>query len=589
MPSDTRNSSKDSKGAFERYPLWTYGCNDHLGFDPKDQKELPEWFEPTGQLKQDFPKVCQLLGITPHPAFKLPRQAQTRPSMSMTRRHSVSGRRASIAMIDPAEAAAQAAAAAALQSPVLAVRSVLLDQASMAVLALLAPGSQHLRQIQFSDCRLDCDMLRLLRRGLEGSSTVESLQIEWNAVELPLPSPEEMEAAAASGQAADAATANKGGASGAGGDAVGVTSFEARERRRYTLQTRRCLRALRRWLSDLGDRSRNGGGLEATLAALEAAQPADQALSAGEFHDLLEGTIGAAGPQVTEAFDALDGPDFGGGAGRVSVGDLRRALEADADVEAAEEKTPGDDPVGAALAIFVDGTCTLEGFSLRACAVGLPEVSAIAQAISRSPWQLRSLNLWDNRLCDRCASALATALEAYRGLEYLGLGKNRITDGGLAELCRPFHAVNLDEAGKKAAQDRIKEQEAGIAKASAAKAKAKAKAEPKGGGADVGGRLFREPSPFVDELEERPPVLEGGEPSYLLRRPSELKMLMVSENPIKHLRTIEALQPLGPRGAELVIKQTAAASALMAKRTELTTKERRPFCPGGEGWVVRAA
>merc|ERR1712176_1022395 len=157
------------------------------------------------------------------------------------------------------------------------------------------------------------------------------------------------------------------------------------------------------------------------------------------------------------------------------------------------------------------------GLSLRACAIGRKELRPIADNLCKSPWQLRCLNFWDNRISDRGAEILAAALDSYRGLEYLGLGRNRVSDTGLAALCKPFQIQTLDEVGLKDAQDRIKDQ--GARKEAAAKAKAKAAPKP------VGQRFRREPLIVVDELEERPAKEEGAESTWLLRRPSELKVL----------------------------------------------------------------
>lgn len=550
--------------------MWTYGCNEHLDLD---LKELPAEYKPVGLLKQDFPEVCKCVGVVPHPAFKPsppPRRPSKQPGIATQRRSSMAPRKNSLPSGEDAEeqVRAIAAAAAALSSPVLAVRSVLLDRGTVQVLSVLLPHCTHLRQLNFSDCRLDLEMLGLLRRGLRGNSTVEALQIEWNPFELPLPAAD----AGGAGKPSPAGAVGAGAAAGTSGGEEGAgASMEARERCRYRLQSQRCLRSFGLWITDLC-----GGSMDKAWQAL-AGTSVDKLLSLSEFHDLLEDCLGAVGAHVGEVFDVLDGPDYGGGMGRVSVGELRSALEE------LPEEPPGSeeaDPIGAAIKDFADGDCTLECLSLRACAFGWPEVVPLTQALAKCPWQLRSLNFWDNRICDRGARAIAAALEQYRGLEYLGCGRNRVTDAGLAALCKPFQALNLDEAGKKAALDRIKDQEGKI------QAKAKAKAAPKSA---AGGRALREPTLFVDELEERPPVVDGGEPSYSLRRPSELKLLNLSENPIQKLGTLEMLQPLGPKGAELVLKATPAAAALLAKRPDLAGKDRKPFCPGGEGWVVRAA
>lgn len=557
--------------AEQRGPTWIYGCNDLLDLEFKTP---PPGFQSTGFIKQDFPKICQLVGAVPHPAFRLDKPVVKPHSMQPTnsaRRVSMGGPKRPSLMTtkDTQEAmleAEKAAMNAALSNPALVVRSVLLDRASMQIFSFLMPSAKHLRSICFSDCRLDDEMMKLLRRGLEGACTVEHLQIEWNPFELPLPQLESLTDAEMDHGGCDV-------------DDVGMITI--RENVRYRRQCQRRLRAFGGWLVDLA-----GGGMEAVWQTLTGGGTSwDQPLTSSAFHDLFEDKLGAKGPEVAEIFDVLDGPDYAAGLGKTTLAKLRAALENLPEVPAAAE---GNDPIGKTLSTFFGGESILESFSLRACAIGHLELLPMVEVLKMSPWQLRELNLWENRLDDRCAEMLAEALEIYRGLEFLGLARNRITDAGLAALCKAFQAANLDEAGKAAALARIAEQEGKPAGKAAAKAKA---AAPRASVVTPvpGGRVTREPKNLVDELEERPPVVEGGEPSYMLRRPSELKILALSENPIRNVKTLETLQPLGPKGVDLYVKLTAAASALIAKRPELATKENKPFCPGGEGWVIRVA
>lgn len=262
-----------------------------------------------------------------------------------------------------------------------------------------------------------------------------------------------------------------------------------------------------------------------------------------------------------------------------------------------EGEAPGDE-AGLALADFLDGDCVLECLSLRACALDKPQVAPLAAALARCPWQLRQLNLWENTICDQATEALATALEEYRGLEYLGLGRNRITDVGAATLCRPFASEILDGAAVESVRTRVKDQQERYDADVKAKAKAKPKAAPK-----PNSRMRREPIIFVDELEDRPPApaTDGTEaPSWVSRKFSELKALSLMENPIRNVSTLERLQPFGPRRAELAVLGTPAVGALLAKFPDLSTKERKAFVfpssgqadvPGGavDGWVLRLA
>jgi len=255
------------------------------------------------------------------------------------------------------------------------------------------------------------------------------------------------------------------------------------------------------------------------------------------------------------------------------------------------------DPVGLMLASFVDGDCVLESFSLRACAIGRLELGPVSNTIAQCPWQLRCLNLWDNRICDRGVELLGTAMTSYRGLEYLGLGKNRLSHVGLACIVKPFQTEVLDEARYL----EVQEQRESAAKATA---KSKAKAAPKlkaaesrrdsrrasgnrGSGVQGTGRVLREPVQVTEEVEEIP----GDPPTYFLRRSCELRTLTLSDNPIVGVDVVEALLPHGPRGAELILRGTPVASTLMAKRPDLLARASKHGAAtalyGGDGWVLR--
>lgn len=305
-------------------------------------------------------------------------------------------------------------------------------------------------------------------------------------------------------------------------------------------------------------------------------------LSLSEFQDLLEDRLGAVGPHVAEIFHCLDGPDMDFADSRNTLANLRQAFRAFPDD--LDRHFP---QTGTALAAFLDGDCILEALSLRSCDLGLAEIRPLAAALEKQPWQLRSLNLWENRICDRCAELLAVGLDAYRGLEYLGLARNRLTERGLEAICAPFQAHFLDPAGYEQAAERLQAAAAKRAaeEKAAAKAKPKAKAEPEG-------HRRRRESQHVEELEELPVGTQRGtgdsKPGWLLRRPCDLQSLNVAENPVRDPKTVEALQPQG-QGAELVLRGTQAAAALLSR--PLGARDRRYLGArgreGGEGWVLK--
>ncbi|CAJ1352760.1 unnamed protein product [Effrenium voratum] len=535
-------------------PVWVYGINDHLDIP----SELPPGFEPSGLLCADFRKLCATVNAATHPAFRAklarrvkepskslpsPHEARRRPSLLGKNAHDIS---LSLSEEKPPK-----------EGPNLAVKSFLFDRATMSLLSLLLPSVQNVKVLCFSDCNLDCEMLRLLSSGLVSHCSVESLQIEWNSLDLPLPTLEEedqQEEEENEVPAFDKAS----------------SLLEARERKRYTMQSDRLLLNFREWLESRFQ------GLEAAWRVLDlAGVDWDAKLQAPDFHVLLYEKLGVSGQQVLEVFEVLDGPDYGADGG-VTMEVMREALQGLPEIGE-------DDPLGLSLAGFLEPSSVLECVSFRACAISRFELGPMSTALAKCPWQLRALNLWDNRICDKGAELLAFALDAYRGLEYLGLGRNRITEQGLRALCQPFQPCPLALEEVPAAKERISKQQA------AAKAVAEAKEKAQAQGTEFSGRQRRASVPLVDELEER-------EEGAVLRKLSELRCLVLSENPIKSADVLEACQSLGPRGADLVLRGTAAAAELGARRPELLReKERKPLLNLGhakdsgpaEGWVLR--
>jgi hypothetical protein len=522
-------------------------------------------------------------------------QAKARAAAHVpARRGSATNKKDAAAAVAAAEAASKTAAAEQLEArkplpepakeekspenedPVLAIRSMLLDRLTVHLLALLLPAAQNIKVLLFSDCRLDVEMLRLLKDGLTSTCSLEALQVEWNPLEVPLPTVEELEVEAAA-KAADAAAAA------AASDGISATlpetsegeattfDLEFRERSRYRMQSQRTLQAFRERVADLFD-----GSLAAAFEALKAAGDADALLNSSEFQSVVETCLDVSWLQVVSTFEVLDGPDYAGGGGLVSLSSLQQALESLPENVVREGVV---DPVGVALAAFVDPSSVLESLSFRACNIGRVELAVIGESLKQCPWNLRILNLWDNYLCDRCASLLASAVEEYRGFEYIGLGRNRITDAGLATLCAPFNLQVLDESTLKEKQELVKGQQEKLD--ADAKAKAKAKAAP----APTEGR-HREAPQFTDELKEFPPEEGSSEPSvWVFKRYHELKILNLSENPIKDVKALEELQLYGPPLAELVLRGCPVA------RKDIASRRRGSGIAGigsmDAGWVLR--
>ena len=280
-------------------PIWVYGINDHLDIP----ENLPAGFEPTGQLGIDLRKLCSTVNAAVHPAFRMKRVREGSPSKSQLPSSHEARRRPSMLVKAPDMSALLGGGLSSFQSfhmveepkppkegPNLMVKSFLFDRATMSLIGLLLPTVQNIKVLSFSDCNLDCEMLRLLAQGLSGNCSVESLQIEWNNLDLPLPSLEEEAPAEEEGEETSAFDRAS-------------SILEARERKRYTLQSERLLTNFKEWLES------RFGSLEKAWEALE--KEDDAKLTAPDFHILLFEKLGVSGSQVFEVFEVLDGPDYG--------------------------------------------------------------------------------------------------------------------------------------------------------------------------------------------------------------------------------------------------------------------------------------
>jgi len=574
-------------------PIWVYGINDHLDVPG----ELPSGFEPTGMLGADLRKLCSAVNAAVHPAFRMKRAREGSPSKAHSQLPSShqERRRPSMLVKAPDMSALLGGGLGGMsmgfheepkppkEGPNLMVKSFLFDRTTISLIGLLLPTVQNIKVLSFSDCNLDCEMLRLLAQGLaEGNCSVESLQIEWNNLDLPLPILAEEDLPLEGEEGEETSAFDR-----------ASSLLEARERKRYTLQSERLLTNFKEWLLS------RFGSLGKAWEALQA-EDAPAPLDAPDFHSLLFERLGVGGAQVFEVFEVLDGPDYGAdGGGLVTLQVLKEALESLPDTEDIEDTEAEEDALGLSLAAFLQPSTVLESVSFRACSITRFELGPVCATLSKCPWQLRALNLWENRICDRGAELLANALDAYRGLEYLGLGRNRITDIGLQALCQPFKPVQLREDTElAAAKERITKQQAQAKSLADAKEKAQAQ------NTEFQGRQRRASIPLVDELEERPGPSEdspGPGPSFFLRKLSELRCLVLSENPIRSADVLETIQPFGPRGADLLLRCTPAATELGIRRPELLKeKERKPLLNLGqnlghakdpaappEGWVLR--
>eukprot|EP00746_Dinoflagellata_sp_MGD_P108933 gnl/MRDRNA2_/MRDRNA2_46585_c0_seq1.p1 gnl/MRDRNA2_/MRDRNA2_46585_c0~~gnl/MRDRNA2_/MRDRNA2_46585_c0_seq1.p1 ORF type:complete len:556 (-),score=126.98 gnl/MRDRNA2_/MRDRNA2_46585_c0_seq1:89-1681(-) len=486
---------------------WVYGINDHL-----DEPEDLGSFVPEGVFRKDFIRFNEVLGAVYHATIGSQRNKKVDASEEST----------------------------------ICIRSTLVDHFSIKVIQLLMPTSLHLETLIFSNCRLDVDMLGLLRKGLGAEGcTVHNLQLEWNPLEVPLEMAKESNAAT--------------GEDGVGGDAEppgeGEESPGAEELDLDQLELRRDLKQGRRTLSMIQDFIwQKFGSMDAAWEAIENSEQGAEKFYPGPFAEIADTVLGLHASEAADAFEVLDGIHFGMAEGRVSLNALKSALQ---DLPEPDGFDADKDPLGDSFAAFVDAGCMLESLSLRSCGISRRELKPITGMLMAESRHITILNLYGNRICDRGVEHLVTALLEYRGLEYLGLGQNRITDAGLACLVKGLgpEAVSADDEAEIRAQ----------VEAKAAEVAAKQVGPPR---VDANGRELHERPLLCDELEEKEDSATG-QIMLTRKKPSELKTLNVSENPICDAEAIQVMQFQGD-GVELVLRQTPAARSMveMKKRQE---------------------
>merc|ERR1712014_541080 len=66
------------------------------------------------------------------------------------------------------------------ENSVFTVNTIQFDRISAHILGLILPETRHLKVLRFVDCRLNLEMIRLLRLGLTGQCSVECLQVDFN-------------------------------------------------------------------------------------------------------------------------------------------------------------------------------------------------------------------------------------------------------------------------------------------------------------------------------------------------------------------------------------------------------------------------
>eukprot|EP00439_Symbiodinium_sp_Y106_P085758 s236_g29.t2 len=511
--------------------VWSYGINNHVDHLAA---ETVQAFKGIGDFRQDFAGLCDALDIVGHHALLPEKDLEA-----------------------PREAG---------PSAVLTLQSQLLDRASMLVMKAILPTSLHLDTLRLSGCSLDIDLLQLLREALTSETTVRSLHVEWNRMELALDDKirESLN------------------------EAHHWTEIDEAEKSLFHSRAQRSLTMFREELE-----SRQGGDVKLAIQRLSEHAVAGHPVTASlwpmdinswvsTFYDVFHMDVIDCEP----VFNILDS-DYGDGDGFVPLARLQEVLEGlPTDPPESEDRLlpPAQcpefqDEIGSAFGAFLDRTSPLEVISFRCCNLARLEVQAISSCLASPSPHLRALNLWGNKICDRGAQALAQALEYNFGLQFLGLGRNFVTHEGLRALCNVLGTQRLEE---KAAAEKVikhlKDQQKEVEK----KRKAFG-APPK----DANGRERYWPEPHLDTCEEFKD--DSGTPFWIWTRNTVIKTVNVEQNPISDADMVERLQPHGT-GA-LILRSTPCTAALLERQQK--AKEQKASLPEDEegpdeskGWTL---
>mmetsp|Transcript_42630 Transcript_42630/g.92893 ORF Transcript_42630/g.92893 Transcript_42630/m.92893 type:complete len:543 (-) Transcript_42630:55-1683(-) len=465
--------------------MWSYGLNGHCEELPAEHVKS---FKGSGSFRTDFAELCERCGVVPHAALAPSRRGTSE------------------------------------DGPVLSVQAMLLDHVAAEALRVLLPTSWHLEVIRFSGCCLDVSMLALLRAGLTESCTVTTLHLDWNPLEVPIDA-----------AAVKAAVAQK-----------SVETLDELEISRHVKQTERTLCAFRKLLlahaTDLNDALRRvAQGAVPDHPATAMLEP----LTAATWVDAFEKQLRLPSRETAEVFMLLDDFELGQGDGRVPLDRLEQVLSG---LPEAGEAASVTDQLGVAFGGFLDGGSCLESMSYRCCSIGYLEVQAMGAALKQSR-HLRALNLWGNRLCDASTKVLAEALEAYYGLQYLGLGQNFLTHVGLESLCKVLGKIRVAE---KELADRLSKE---IKLRQKEKDKLLKKPEPPK--KDGRGRDRYQPEFRIDSIEE---FKDAGQTFWTWTRNCALRTLNLEGNLVADAASVLQLRPQGV--GDLILRGVPCVEAL---------------------------
>ncbi|CAD7939131.1 unnamed protein product [Amoebophrya sp. A25] len=492
---------EDDAAEYERDPLeqvWVFGCNDHLKIDEEIIAAK------SGNFFEDFLANCEEFRMVPHPSMT----KETLPGAIIC-------------------------------------KGLLVDLCSLKIMRHILPTSQSIEHLKFSDALLDAQMVSLLTDALaEERTTVKSLTLDWNKIDLPLVIPEEVKE---------------------------FGEMEALERARMSKQS---LRDVQVWTELVLESTKKTKFSEVLEMLNEAWAPSasrqdlrmisleTDKLDYAQFTYHFGARLGVPlrDEVFQKAFAHFDGPEFSGGESKTSLAVIQKVCSNLPRVQAVPPAVEGEDPPAEDAPVPPDPigdvwrrlieTSFIENLSMRCCSLSRLEAPGVATGI-RAQVYLRQLNLYGNNLSDDSVALIADALADNSSLEYVGLGNNLIGNRGFAALC--------DTLGAKVIEDRA-EADARIAAQSAKSMPAPSK---DGAGTE---RPQRE-SVWVDEVVEIPaPAVEEGEspppPKYYWFRNKTVKKLNLSYNLISDWTVVQECLALGNPEACVTLTGNAVARDL---------------------------
>mmetsp|Transcript_14631 Transcript_14631/g.29511 ORF Transcript_14631/g.29511 Transcript_14631/m.29511 type:complete len:197 (+) Transcript_14631:161-751(+) len=167
-------------------PSWTHHINDPFNYGQHSiasvqavkEKAAERGFNPTGNFRGDFERICELLQVIPHPAFIRPQLAFHDYYCSVETRRKraedlqAQGEKKEKEKEDKSEGAVLRVKPS--DGGTLEVKGLRVDSVSVKLLCFLLPFDKRLSSLVFSNCYLDVEQLQMLSEAISGSETANA-------------------------------------------------------------------------------------------------------------------------------------------------------------------------------------------------------------------------------------------------------------------------------------------------------------------------------------------------------------------------------------------------------------------------------